>query len=125
MSPKDIRTATVEGARNMNSFWLVGVVEQYAGFISVLSVLLDTSDRNWEIWENHLTSKSNTSPISSTRVLAEIDPQLIQQFNSSLSYQWLVYGHAVRLFETKCQEVMPESSHSEICHVPTPPAAYI
>ena len=124
MTPTDIREATVEGAYNLRSFWLVGVVEQYTGFITVMQALLDPWNAHAEMWNAHVEQKLNVSPVRSTFVLAAIDPQLVEQFNATLSYQWLVYGHAVRLFQDRCMEVLPDYAHGGLCHVPSPPAAY-
>lgn len=124
MTSRDIREATVEGAYNLRSFWLVGVVEQYKGFISVMQALLDPWKVHSDMWSAHLKEKLNVSPVRSSNVLAGVDPQLVHDFNSTLSYQWLIYGHAARLFEARCQEVLPEYSHGELCHVPSPPVSY-
>ncbi|CAN0236023.1 unnamed protein product [Scytosiphon promiscuus] len=121
----EIRRATVEGAKNLNSFWLVGVMEQYAGFISVLRALLDPAEVHADLWRPHFKKKLNASPVQSANVLASLDPSLVQQFNSTLSYQWLMYGHAVRLYTVRCQDVLPEFVHSELCHVPSPPTVYV
>lgn len=125
ITPSDIREATVEGAYNLRSFWLVGVVEQYAGFLTVMRTLLDPADRHGALWNEHMTKKLNSSPVRSTNVLAGIDPHLVEHFNATLSYQWLMYGHAVRLFEARCQEVLPTNLHDTLCRVPSPPAAYV
>lgn len=120
----EIRQATVEGARNLQTFWLVGVVEQYTGFVSVMKVLLDPSNAHADLWEPHIKHKLNASPVQSSNVLMSLDPGLVQQFNSTLSYQWLMYGHAVRLFTSRCREVLPRDLHGELCIVPSPPVAY-
>ncbi|CAM9176307.1 unnamed protein product, partial [Hapterophycus canaliculatus] len=125
LTSEEIRQATVEAAKNLNSFWLVGVMEQYAGFISVIRALLDPSEVHADLWRPHFKKKLNASPVQSTNVLAGLDPNLVQQFNSTLSYQWLVYGHAVRLFTARCQAVLPENLHGELCQVPNPPTAYV
>lgn len=108
----------------MESFSLVGVVEQYTGFISVMQAILDPLEHHSQMWEAHLNRKLNESPVSSSRVLAEMDPALVAHFNSTLSYQWLVYGHAVRLYTAKCEEILAKSSHSRLCHVQSAPNAY-
>lgn len=124
MTPSDIRYATVEGSANLKTFWLVGVVEQYEGFIAVLRTLLDPLNRHADIWNAHTEKKLNVSPLSAGRVLATVDAKLVEDFNSTLSYQWLVYGHAVRLFTARCQEVLPEGLSNDLCRVPSPPAEY-
>lgn len=121
----EIREATVEGANNLQTFWLVGVVEQYTGFVSVMKALLDSSNVYVDLWEPHLKHKLNASPVQSSSVLASLDPELVQQFNSTLSYQWLIYGHAARLFTSRCREVLPGNLHGELCSVPSPPVAYV
>ncbi|CAM9823103.1 unnamed protein product [Ectocarpus sp. 12 AP-2014] len=121
----EIREATVEGARNLKTFWLVGVVEQYGGFVAVLRALLDPDGLHDNLWRPQLEEhKLNASPVQSSNVLASLDPQLVKQFNSTLSYQWLMYGHAVRLFKARCQEVLPEHQHWEFCSVQQPPVEY-
>ncbi len=124
MTSDELRQATVEGASNLGTFWLVGVVEQYKGFVSVMRALVDPYDDHEDLWKPHLEQKLNASPVQSSYVLAKIDPHLVQQFNSTLSYQWLIYGRAVSLFTSRCQEVLPGYLHGELCHVPPPPAAY-
>lgn len=109
----------------MRTFFLVGVVEQYNGFISVLRALVDPFDSHAAIWDTYLKKKLNKSPLDTPNVLAEIDPELVDQFNSSLSYQWLVYGHAVRLYKNRCKEVLPQDLHAVHCSVPNPPDAYV
>lgn len=121
----EIREATVEGAYNLQTFWLVGVMEQYTGFVSVMRTLLDSSNVHADLWEPHIKHKLNASPVQSSNVLASLDPDLVQQFNSTLSYQWLMYGHAVRLFTSRCREVLPGDLHGELCSVPSPPVAYV
>lgn len=121
----EIRLATVEGAINLQTFWLVGVVEQYTGFISVMRALIDSSNAHADLWEPHFKHKLNASPVQSPNVLASLDPDLVQQFNSTLSYQWLMYGHAVRLFTSRCREVLPRDLHVELCNVPSPPVTYV
>lgn len=124
MTEAEIREATVEGSYNMRSFWLVGVMEQYEGFITVMQHLLDPSNSHVMLWNEHLGTKLNASPVHATNVLASIDPQVVQQFNRTLSYQWLLYGKAVQLFVGRCHEVLPERKHADLCHVPTAPSEY-
>ncbi|CAM9243072.1 unnamed protein product [Ascophyllum nodosum] len=124
ITSQDVRQATVEGAANMKTFMLVGVIEQYVGFVSVLRALVDPSDKHAEMWDSYIEKRLNVSPVDSTNVLAEIDPELVDEFNSTLSYQWLVYGHAVRLFKERCREVLPQYLHLEHCSVPNPPSVY-
>lgn len=121
----EVRESTVQAAYNLNSFWLVGVVEQYHGFITVLEHLLDTKHRHPDLWSDHLGKKMNASPVRSTSVLASIDPQLVHDFNTTLTYQWVLYEHAVHLFVDKCQEMLPAWEHANLCHVPTAPSEYL
>lgn len=120
----ELHAATLKAAYNLKTFSLVGVIEQYEGFIAVLKTLVDPSGRHDRLWNDHLNQKLNASPVKSTEVLANIDPGLLEKFNVSLSYQWLVYGYAVRLYEERCLEVLPQYLQSTLCYVPNPPAAY-
>lgn len=124
MTTAEMRQATVEGAQNLGEFWLVGVVEQYQGFVSVMRALLDPANAHADLWSPHLEHKLNVSPVQSSNVLASLEPDLVEQFNKTLSYQWLVYGRAVSLFTSRCREVLPWHQHGELCHVPSPPVAY-
>ena len=124
MTTAQMREATVEGARNLGKFWLVGVMEQYQGFVSVLRHLLDPANVHADLWNPHMENRLNASPVQSSNVLAGLDPDLVQQFNKTLSYQWLVYGRAVSLFTSRCQEALPWRQHGELCDVPRPPVAY-
>lgn len=121
----EIREATVEAAYNLDTFWLVGVVEQYEGFITVLQHLLDPWDFHPNLWREHLGEKLNASPVTSTNVLANIPPQLLRDFNETLTYQWLVYGRAVNLYVDRCLEVLPNAwQRAQLCHVPAAPSEY-
>lgn len=122
---EEIREATVEAAYNLDTFWLVGVVEQYEGFITVLQHLLDPWDLHPDLWREHLGQKLNASPVTSTKVLAKIHPQLLRDFNETLTYQWLVYGRAVDLYVDRCLEVLPHAwQRAKLCHVPAAPSEY-
>lgn len=118
----DLRKASAEGANNMRSFWLVGLVEQYDGFIAVLKTLVDPWDRHAQLWSDHI--HKNASPVSSKTVLEVIEPSLVQQFNSTLRHQWDLYSHAVHLFEERCREVLSSDLHATFCTVPNPPDSY-
>lgn len=39
--PKTVSTATREAKDNLDTFWLVGVIEQYEGFMAVLQAMMD------------------------------------------------------------------------------------
>lgn len=125
MTTKDVRDATVEGSVNMRSFFLVGVVEQYNGFITVLRALVDPSDNHAEMWDSYLKKQLNKSPVDTANVLAGIDLDLLDHFNATLSYQWLVYGHAVRLYKKRCVEILPQGLHAVHCSVSNPPVSYV
>lgn len=54
-----LEATTTEALANLDSFWLVGIVEQYAGFEDVLKRLLDPSGKQTELWKTYATSRSN------------------------------------------------------------------
>ena len=44
---------------NLNAFWVVGVVEQYRGFVKVLQHSLDPVHERQELWEHAVKVKNN------------------------------------------------------------------
>lgn len=44
---------------NINTFWVVGVVEQYKGFVEVLKHSLDPEQKHEELWEHAVEVKNN------------------------------------------------------------------
>ncbi|CAM9133517.1 unnamed protein product [Ectocarpus sp. 12 AP-2014] len=63
----------------------------------------------------------NSSPVGSREVLALIDPELVRHFNGSLALQWDdVYERAVGLWKVRCQEVLSDTLHEDMCTVPPP-----
>eukprot|EP00903_Cladosiphon_okamuranus_P015296 g14131.t1 len=119
-----LETATAEAIRNLDSFWVVGVVEQFAGFEEVLRRLLDPSGKYDDLWGMYSTRQFNTSPVGSRDVLATIDTGLVQHFNNSLKLQWDVYAKAVAIWGVRCREVLPSAMHQEMCAVTSPPSKY-
>ena len=51
------------------------------------------------MWKRYAVGKYNTSPQGAGKVLAAIDPALVQEFNETLSHQWEVYSYAVDLYK--------------------------
>eukprot|EP00752_Nemacystus_decipiens_P011563 g10268.t1 len=119
-----LEAAAAEAVRNLDSFWIVGVVEQYAGFEEVLRRILDPSNNHADVWDVYSTHQFNTSPVGSRNVLAEMDAGLVQHFNKSLALQWNVYEKAVALWSVRCREVLPAVMHQEMCSVNPAPSAY-
>ncbi|CAM9146335.1 unnamed protein product [Scytosiphon promiscuus] len=106
-------------AERLSTLWVVGVVEQYRGFIEVLKHLLDPNQERPQVWEAAVEVKSNGSPVKSRDVLASIEPELVREFNASvLSYQWQVYDVALQLWDARCREVLPPQDHATLCSVP-------
>eukprot|EP00752_Nemacystus_decipiens_P011565 g10270.t1 len=88
---KDGLEAGAEDAiRNLETFWIVGVVEQYRGFERVLQASIDPIGNHAGLWNRYAEVQYNSSPIGTRDVLAEIDPELIQRFNGTLALQWKV-----------------------------------
>ena len=55
-----LEKAAAEAAANMESFWVVGVVEQYAGFEEVLRRLLDPEGKYGILWEEYASRHMNS-----------------------------------------------------------------
>lgn len=55
-----LERAAAEAVQNMETFWVVGVVEQYAGFEEVLRRLLDPEDKYGTLWEEYASRHMNT-----------------------------------------------------------------
>eukprot|EP00752_Nemacystus_decipiens_P007910 g7067.t1 len=88
-SKEESMAMVVTAMEHLNTFWVVGVVEQYRG-----------------------------SPMHSSHVLEVIDPGLVLEFNSStLGYQWQFYEEALRLWDMKCREVLPVGDHDRLCSI--------
>ncbi|CAN0221186.1 unnamed protein product [Ectocarpus fasciculatus] len=119
-----LEAAVSEAIENLETFWLVGVVEQYAGFEEALKLLLDPGRKHDHVWETYSTHQFNTSPVKSRDVLAALDPQLVRDFNGSLALQWRVYEKAVALWDVRCREVLPVAMHEKLCAVDVPSAEY-
>lgn len=51
--------ATEDAIKNLETFWIVGVVEQYAGFLEVLKHSLDPNDKHPEHWDEYGVSRYN------------------------------------------------------------------
>ncbi|CAM9377067.1 unnamed protein product [Ectocarpus fasciculatus] len=55
-----LEAAVSEAIENLETFWLVGVVEQYAGFEEALKLLLDPGRKHDHVWETYSTHQFNT-----------------------------------------------------------------
>ncbi|CAB1099895.1 unnamed protein product [Ectocarpus sp. CCAP 1310/34] len=119
-----LEVAVTKAIENLETFWLVGLVEQYAGFVEVLELLLDPERKHVDVWQTYSTRQFNTSPLRSRDVLAALDPQLVREFNGSLALQWRVYEKAVALWDLRCREVLPVAKHEELCTVALPFSEY-
>ena len=68
--------------------------------------------RERKLWQQYAVGKYNSSPQGAGKVLAAIEPGLVEQFNATLSHQWEVYSYAVGLYKhrydsvhfTRCRE---------------------
>ncbi|CAM9450460.1 unnamed protein product [Ectocarpus sp. 12 AP-2014] len=116
--------AADEAMKNLEAFWVVGVVEQYAGLQAVLKRLLDPDLKHPALWDKYSHRHSNRSPVDSRHVLAAIDPSLVRHFNDSLALQWKVYEEAVGLWDARCREVLPITVHDAMCTVAPPDSRY-
>lgn len=57
---KALARAAEEAVLNLGAFWIVGVVEQYAGFEEVLRRSLDPRGKHQKLWDNYASQKYNT-----------------------------------------------------------------
>eukprot|EP00903_Cladosiphon_okamuranus_P018727 g17237.t1 len=121
--PKTLDEATREAKEHLDTFWLVGVIEQYEGFFAVLKHMLDPLKSERKLWHRYKSGKYNTSPQGAGKVLAAIDPVLVQQFNDTLSHQWNVYSHAVELYKHRCKQML-HTRELHLCEVPVAPSQY-
>ncbi|CAM9311063.1 unnamed protein product, partial [Hapterophycus canaliculatus] len=118
--PEEETTAMAQTAvDHLSSFFIVGVVEQYRGFIEALKWSLDPNIEHPRLWRAAVGVKDNGSPVHSGDVLKSIDPALVREFNAtSLGMQWEVYEIALQLWDQRCREVLPAQDHAELCTVP-------
>lgn len=57
-----LEQAAVEASKNLeDSFWVVGVVEQYPGFQEVLKRLLDPANKFGDLWEDYTMNHRHNS----------------------------------------------------------------
>ncbi|CAB1114267.1 unnamed protein product [Ectocarpus sp. CCAP 1310/34] len=108
-----------ESVEHLNTFLVVGVVEQYEGFIEVLKHTLDPGLENPSVWTTGANVQNNKSPVPSRDVLRNMDPYLVRLYNETrLDLQWKVYEVALQLWDSRCREVLPPSDHERYCDVP-------
>eukprot|EP00752_Nemacystus_decipiens_P018618 g16693.t1 len=122
-APKTLDVAATEAMEHLDTFWLVGVIEQYKGFLAVLKHMMDPLKSERKLWQRYAVGKYNTSPQGAGKVLGAIDPALVQRFNDTLSHQWDVYSHAVELYKHRCKQML-HTRDLELCEVPVAPSHY-
>ncbi|CAN0468300.1 unnamed protein product, partial [Phaeothamnion confervicola] len=98
ISPGRLAAEADAAATNLAGFWLVGVVEQYDGFVAALGAGLDPAGRHPELWAGDGAKKQkNTSKRSGESILARVDSLLVADFNRTLVHEWRLYGLAKEL----------------------------
>eukprot|EP00903_Cladosiphon_okamuranus_P011311 g10665.t2 len=98
--PPEYVAMTRAAVEHLSTFFVVGVVEQYEGFIRVLSKTLDPELEHPSVWEEALEIRKNGSPVLSKDVLSGVDKDVVRRFNEScLGYQWEVYEIALQLWD--------------------------
>ncbi|CAB1112085.1 unnamed protein product [Ectocarpus sp. CCAP 1310/34] len=120
---KTLSAGAQEAMDNLDTFWLVGVIEQYQGFMAVLQAMMDPNKSERDMWKRYAVGKYNTSPQGAGKVLAAIDPALVQEFNETLSHQWEVYSYAVDLYKHRCRQML-HTRDLDMCEVPVAPSQY-
>ncbi|CAM9509422.1 unnamed protein product [Scytosiphon promiscuus] len=121
---KPLQTAAQEARDNLDTFWLVGVIEQYQGFMAVLQAMMDPLQSERPLWESYSVGRYNKSPQGAGKVLAAIDPGLVREFNHTLHHQWEVYAHAVDLYKHRCFQMLHNGDRLDLCEVPVAPSEY-
>eukprot|EP00752_Nemacystus_decipiens_P003543 g3269.t1 len=115
----ELLSLTRAAIKHLGTFFVVGVVEQYDGFIHVMRRTLDPNLEHPSIWEEALKIRNNGSPVHSEEVLSRIDHDVVRRFNETcLGYQWKVYEVALQLWDARCREVLPVSDHGRLCTLP-------
>ncbi|CAM9186513.1 unnamed protein product [Ectocarpus sp. 4 AP-2014] len=120
---KTLSAGAQEAKDNLDTFWLVGVIEQYQGFMAVLQTMMDPNKSERDMWKRYAVGKYNTSPQGAGKVLAAIDPALVREFNETLSHQWEVYSYAVELYKHRCHQML-HTRDLVMCEVPVAPSQY-
>eukprot|EP00904_Undaria_pinnatifida_P010711 jgi/Undpi1/6770/HiC_scaffold_21.g09249.m1 len=123
LGKRTLSEAAEAAMRNLDTFWLVGVVEQYGGFMAVLQGMMDPSKRHRALWKNYSVEKYNASPNGAEKVLGAVDPDLVDKFNQTLAQQWEVYNYAVGLFRHRCHQVL-HTRDLGLCEAPLPRSTY-
>lgn len=55
-----LELTTAQALRNLETFWIVGVVEQYPGFEEVLRRSLDPIMKHRELWKHYAERQYNS-----------------------------------------------------------------
>lgn len=66
-----------------------------------LSVFFFCAFRHGDLWKAYAVNQYNVSPNTAGRVLAGVDDSLLERYNSTLSHQWRVYEHAIKLYQQR------------------------
>lgn len=57
MHGESLELATKTAIENLEAFWLVGVVENYTGFMEIFKRILDPKARHKQLWWNYSFGK--------------------------------------------------------------------
>lgn len=60
LGAEKLERATATAITNLESFWVLGVVEQYEGFEEVLKRLLDPEEKHGQLWKRYSEKHVNS-----------------------------------------------------------------
>ena len=84
-------------------FEVVGVVERFGAFVELVARALDPRGRLGAAWWARVSAiRDNESKVSTTRVIAALEPALVRSANATLAYEWRVYEAAIETFRAQC-----------------------
>lgn len=55
-----LEAATAQALKNLERFWIVGVVEQYEGLLEVWRRSLDPGDKHGRLWNKYASRQYNS-----------------------------------------------------------------
>ena len=84
-------------------FEVVGVVERFGAFVELVARALDPRGLLGAAWWARVSAiRDNESKVSTTRVIAALEPALVRSANATLAYEWRVYEAAIETFRAQC-----------------------
>ena len=82
-------------------FVVVGVVERFGAFVELVARALDPRGRLGARRGGRASRRSATSRVSTTRVIAALEPALVRSASLHVAYEWRVYEAAIATFRAQ------------------------